>query len=138
MHPHRRTARAIPLAAALTSLVLAGAAATTASAAPERDSARSTTADRSGLAAQKSYVKLADKKGRKNYAKVDLLAFNEHNEHRMSFQLILTNANGCGSGDFDVEFRYNRCEWDTGTASGDENANGVCDTSETSLPLPAP
>src|SRR5204863_42584 len=24
---------------------------------------------------------------------------------------------GCGSGDFDVEFRYNTCEWETGDAS---------------------
>ncbi|MCS6797825.1 MAG: 1-acyl-sn-glycerol-3-phosphate acyltransferase [Myxococcota bacterium] len=38
---------------------------------------------------------------------------------RMSFQLILTAATGCtGPGDFDVEFRYNRCEWETGDASG--------------------
>ncbi|MEM9865570.1 MAG: nidogen-like domain-containing protein, partial [Myxococcota bacterium] len=39
---------------------------------------------------------------------------------RMNFQLIITQAdNGCGGlGDFDVEFRYNRCEWETGDASG--------------------
>ena len=46
-----------------------------------------------------------------------------HLDHRMSFQLILTAATGgCGSGvsgtDFDIEFRYNRCEWETGDASG--------------------
>jgi MYXO-CTERM domain-containing protein len=35
----------------------------------------------------------------------------------MSFQLILT-ASGCGeAGDFDVEFRYNLCQWTTGDAS---------------------
>jgi MYXO-CTERM domain-containing protein len=42
---------------------------------------------------------------------------------RNSFQLILTAvAGGCGGAsvgtDFDVEFRYNRCEWETGDASG--------------------
>ena len=41
---------------------------------------------------------------------------------RMSFQLILTAVTpACGSTvagtDFDVEFRYNRCEWETGDAS---------------------
>ena len=41
-----------------------------------------------------------------------------HNDLRMSFQLIITNATDCGSGDFDVEFRYDRCEWTTGDASG--------------------
>ncbi len=51
---------------------------------------------------------------------------------RMDFQLILTNALDCGSGDFDVEFRYNRCEWEAGTASGDSNRNGLCDAGETS------
>jgi MYXO-CTERM domain-containing protein len=41
-----------------------------------------------------------------------------HMDHRMSFQLILTPA-GCGAtGDFDVEFRYHQCEWETGDASG--------------------
>ncbi len=39
--------------------------------------------------------------------------------HRMSFQLVLTDASQCGGdGNFDVEFRYNRCEWTTGGASG--------------------
>ncbi len=42
-----------------------------------------------------------------------------HDDLRMSFQLILTAVPGCGGsmGDFDVEFRYNRCEWETGDAS---------------------
>lgn len=51
---------------------------------------------------------------------------------RMDFQLILRNALDCGSGDFDVEFRYNRCEWEAGRASGDSNNNGICDAGETS------
>ncbi len=47
--------------------------------------------------------------------------FSCHPDRRMSFQMILSGAEGCGGvlgGDFDVEFRYNRCEWDTGDASG--------------------
>jgi len=42
-----------------------------------------------------------------------------HTDLRMSFQLILTAVPGCGGaeGDFDVEFRFNRCEWETGDAS---------------------
>lgn len=50
--------------------------------------------------------------------------YNNHNNYRMSFQLIVTNATGCGSGDFDVEFRYDRCEWVTGDASGGMDGHG--------------
>ncbi len=42
-------------------------------------------------------------------------------EKIMDFQMILTAApEACGvsPGDFDVEFRFNTCEWTTGTASG--------------------
>lgn len=39
-------------------------------------------------------------------------------DRRMSFQLILSSVATCGgAGDFDVEFRFNRCEWETGDAS---------------------
>jgi 5'-nucleotidase len=76
MQPNRRTARAIPVAAALTSLVLAGAAATTATAAPHRTGAHPT-AGKSGLSAQASYAKIADRKGGQQLVKVDLLAFND-------------------------------------------------------------
>jgi len=49
------------------------------------------------------------------------------NGQRNSFQLILTEVAGCGgAGDFDVEFRYNRCEWEVGSASGDYNDDGRC------------
>ena len=44
-------------------------------------------------------------------------------DKRMSFQLVLTAVpdSACASaGDFDVEFRFNRCEWNTGDASGGE------------------
>ncbi|MFH2009820.1 MAG: nidogen-like domain-containing protein [bacterium] len=47
-----------------------------------------------------------------------------HNDLRMSFQLILTQAGCPGSGDFDVEFRYNRCEWEAGDASGGSGGFG--------------
>lgn len=45
---------------------------------------------------------------------------------RVNFQLILTGVPSCGGGatDFDVEFRYNRCEWETGNASGGTNGFG--------------
>ncbi len=47
-----------------------------------------------------------------------------HNDMRVSFQLIITNATDCGSGDFDVEFRYDRCEWVAGDASGGSSGHG--------------
>ena len=47
-----------------------------------------------------------------------------HNNLRMSFQLVLTEAGCGGAGDFDVEFRYNQCEWETGDASGGSNGFG--------------
>lgn len=57
--------------------------------------------------------------------------FDCNDDKRMSFQLILSTARHCGvPGDFDVEFRYNRCEWEVGEASGDENGNGICDSDE--------
>jgi hypothetical protein len=42
-------------------------------------------------------------------------------DRQMSFQLILTGAEGCGGADFDVEFRFAQCEWNTGAASGGTN-----------------
>ena len=50
--------------------------------------------------------------------------YNTQNDKKMDFQLIVTNALGCGTGDFDVEFRYNRCEWETGSASGGSGGFG--------------
>ncbi|MEZ4394980.1 MAG: nidogen-like domain-containing protein [Polyangiales bacterium] len=45
--------------------------------------------------------------------------YSSHDNLQNSFQLILTNSNTCSSaGDFDVEFRYERCSWTTGDASG--------------------
>ena len=49
-----------------------------------------------------------------------------NNNTLMSFQLVITEATGCGTGpgDFDVEFRYNECGWETGDASGGTNGFG--------------
>jgi hypothetical protein len=57
----------------------------------------------------------------------DVGYFSCHDDKKMNFQLILTAAtDGCGAGgDFDVEFRFNRCEWHTGDASG--GVDGFCD-----------
>ncbi len=54
----------------------------------------------------------------------DVGYYSQQNDKRMSFQLIITNALDCGSGDFDVEFRYETCEWTAGSASG--GSNGLC------------
>ncbi|MEM9073259.1 MAG: nidogen-like domain-containing protein [Myxococcota bacterium] len=55
----------------------------------------------------------------------DRVGYYNCNEDRdMSFQLVLTPAetSACGTGgDFDVEFRFNTCEWNTGDASGGMN-----------------
>ncbi len=46
--------------------------------------------------------------------------FGCNDDLQMTFQLILTAADtGCGgAGDFDVEFRFTQCGWETGEASG--------------------
>ncbi len=49
--------------------------------------------------------------------------YSVHDDLRNDFQLILTAAPP-GVGDFDVEFRYNRCEWTTGDASGGSGGFG--------------
>ena len=54
-----------------------------------------------------------------------------HNEKDMSFQLVLTavDSMSCGGGgDFDVEFRFETCEWNTGDASGGSNGFPARDT----------
>jgi len=45
--------------------------------------------------------------------------FSVHDNLQNSFQLILSRPpDAAGVTDFDVEFRYNRCQWTTGDASG--------------------
>ena len=41
-----------------------------------------------------------------------------HDDLQNSFQLVLTDQRARNPGDFDVEFRYERCQWTTGDASG--------------------
>jgi hypothetical protein len=51
--------------------------------------------------------------------------FSAHDDLQNDFQLILTTSNTCTTtGDFDVEFRYNRCQWTTGDASGGRGGFG--------------
>ena len=50
--------------------------------------------------------------------------YGSHIDHRMDFQLIITNTLDCGSGDFDVQFRYHVCGWTTGDASGGSGGFG--------------
>jgi hypothetical protein len=44
--------------------------------------------------------------------------FSSHTDRLNTFQLVLTDRSAVAAGDFDVEFRYDRCEWITGDASG--------------------
>ncbi len=45
--------------------------------------------------------------------------YSSHNDRLNDFQMVLSTSGTCTTGgDFDVEFRYNRCEWITGDASG--------------------
>ncbi|MBL8604878.1 MAG: hypothetical protein JNK72_23320 [Myxococcales bacterium] len=51
--------------------------------------------------------------------------YNSHHNFLNDFQLVLTSSSTCSNtGNFDVEFRYNRCEWTTGDASGGTNGRG--------------
>ncbi|MCB9592557.1 MAG: hypothetical protein H6719_07485 [Sandaracinaceae bacterium] len=53
----------------------------------------------------------------------DVGYYASHDNLQNDFQMILTAAPP-GVGDFDVEFRYNRCEWTTGDASGGSGGFG--------------
>lgn len=44
--------------------------------------------------------------------------YDRHYDKTNSFQLVITPRGTCDDGDFDVEFRYARCEWTTGEAMG--------------------
>lgn len=52
----------------------------------------------------------------------DVGYFSQHSDKLNNFQMTLTSAGS--SGDFDIEFRYNRLEWTTGDASGGANGLG--------------
>ncbi len=48
-----------------------------------------------------------------------------------SIQLVLIDRSDVGAGDFDFEFNYGGILFETGGASGDDNANGLCEPAET-------
>jgi len=50
--------------------------------------------------------------------------FSMHDDMQNDFQLIMRQFSGCGFGDFDVEFRYNQCQWVAGDASGGMMGHG--------------
>ena len=50
--------------------------------------------------------------------------FSSHDDKTMDFQLIISNGMSCGAGDFEVEFRFNHCGWETGDASGGSEGFG--------------
>ena len=50
--------------------------------------------------------------------------FNRRIDLRNSFQLALTAVPGGGTGDLNLEYRYDRCEWTTGGASGGTDGFG--------------
>ncbi len=50
--------------------------------------------------------------------------FASHDDLANSFQLVVTDRRARNPGDFDVEFRYERCEWTTGDASGGSGGFG--------------
>ena len=51
-----------------------------------------------------------------NYVNVGY--FSTHDDKLNSFQLILIDRNDLGSGNFDLEFNYDKIKWETGEASG--------------------
>ncbi len=57
----------------------------------------------------------------------DVGYYDQHVDKLNSFQVILTDRGDVAAGDFDVEYRYNRCEWTTGDATcEDDNDDGTC------------
>ncbi|TAK29390.1 MAG: hypothetical protein EPO40_10270 [Myxococcaceae bacterium] len=50
--------------------------------------------------------------------------FGSHVDRLNSFQIVLRGGTEMDEGQFEVEFRYARCEWTTGDASGGSNGRG--------------
>lgn len=50
--------------------------------------------------------------------------YSNHDNLKMDFQLIISDSMSCGAGDFEVEFRFNTCGWETGDASGGSGGFG--------------
>lgn len=54
----------------------------------------------------------------------DVGYFSQHVEKVNTFQLVLIERADRNAGDFDIEFNYNRIEWETGDASGGSSGFG--------------
>ena len=50
--------------------------------------------------------------------------YNQHDDKHNSFQLVLIERLDIGPGNFDIEFNYDRIEWETGDASGGRGGLG--------------
>lgn len=59
-----------------------------------------------------------------NWINVDYFASSLSHTNRNSFQLVLVDRSDTGTGNFDIEFNYDKIQWEAGTAS-DGNANGL-------------
>lgn len=55
---------------------------------------------------------------------VDVGYYNEHAEKLNRFQVVLVDRSDTGRGNFDIEFNYERIQWETGDASGGANGFG--------------
>lgn len=55
---------------------------------------------------------------------LDVGYYASHVERLNSFQMSLTNRDDVFPGDFDVEFRYHRCQWTTGDITGVDGFGG--------------
>jgi hypothetical protein len=50
--------------------------------------------------------------------------YQAHRDHLNTFQVLLARAADAAPGDFDIDFRYGRCEWTSGDASGGRGGAG--------------
>lgn len=50
--------------------------------------------------------------------------YSGHTDKRNTFQLLLIDRADTGPGNFDIEFRYDKVQWETGDASGGSNGLG--------------
>lgn len=55
---------------------------------------------------------------------VDVGYYNQHADKLNSFQLVLIERPDTGDGNFDIEFNYERIQWETGDASGGTGGRG--------------
>jgi cysteine-rich repeat protein len=64
-----------------------------------------------GGIANKVYYHVDNRRGRFIATWYEVGYFSFHTDLSNSFQLVLTDRSDVAPGDFDIEFRYNRCEW---------------------------